>query len=145
MQRLKGKVAVVTGASRSIGRGAALVLSEEGATVYATGRSVRGEATRGLPRASIEDTAERVEERGGVAMAEHCDHTVDSQVQALFERAEREQGRLDILVTTHGKAMTPRRSTTRRSGSIYCGAGPGRSPRGCASTTRPAASPPGSW
>ena len=46
MQRLKGKIAVVTGASRGAGRGIALVLGEEGATVYVTGRSVRGASMR---------------------------------------------------------------------------------------------------
>lgn len=98
MRRLTGKVAVVTGASRSIGRGVALVLGEEGVTVYATGRSVRGEATRDLPRATVEDTAEMVSERGGVGIPVRCDHTVDAEVEVLFERVEREQGRLDILV-----------------------------------------------
>ena len=59
MQRLKGKVAVVTGASRGAGRGIALVLGEEGATVYVTGRSIRGASTRpDLPDTTIDDTAE---------------------------------------------------------------------------------------
>jgi len=68
MQRLKGKIAVVTGASRNAGRGIALVLGEEGATVYATGRSIRGEPTTDLPHTTIEDTAEQVTARGGVGI-----------------------------------------------------------------------------
>jgi len=99
MQRLKGKVAVVTGASRGGGRGIALVLGEEGAAVYVTGRSVRGASTRSeLPGTTIEDTAEQVTARGGVGIPARCDHTVDAEVEALFERVKQEQGRLDILV-----------------------------------------------
>lgn len=99
MQRLKRKVAVVTGASRGGGRGIALVLGEEGATVYVTGRSVRGASTRlNLPGTTIEDTAGQVTARGGVGISARCDHTVDAEVEALFERVKQEQGRLDILV-----------------------------------------------
>lgn len=98
MQRLKGKVAVVTGASRGGGRGIALVLGEEGATVYVTGRSVRGEPTpRNLPE-TIDETAEEITARGGVGIPVRCDHTVDAEVEALFERVQKEQGQLDILV-----------------------------------------------
>jgi len=98
MQRLKGKVAVVTGASRGGGRGIALVLGEEGAMVYVTGRSVRGEPTTGNLPGTIDETAEEVTARGGVGIPVLCDHTVDTEVEALFERVEQEQGRLDILV-----------------------------------------------
>lgn len=98
MQRLKGKAAVVTGASRGGGRGIALVLGEEGATVYVTGRSVRGEPTpRNLPE-TIDETAEMVTARGGAGIPVRCDHTVDAEVEALFEHVQKEQGQLDILV-----------------------------------------------
>lgn len=98
MQRLKNRIAVVTGASRGGGRGIALVLGEEGATVYVTGRSVRDNPTpEGLPE-TIDETAELVTARGGVGIPVRCDHTVDSEVGSLFERVEKEQGRLDILV-----------------------------------------------
>ena len=98
MQRLKDKVAVVTGASRNLGRGIALVLGEEGATVYVTGRSIRGEQTQDFPGANIEDTAEEVTARGGVGIPVRCDHSVDEEVKALFDRVKQEQGHLDILV-----------------------------------------------
>jgi len=94
---LHGKVAVVTGASRGAGRGIALVLGEAGATVYATGRSLRGSTTENLP-GSIDETAEAVTARGGQGIPVRCDHTVDAEVEALFQRVRSEQGRLDLLV-----------------------------------------------
>jgi NAD(P)-dependent dehydrogenase (short-subunit alcohol dehydrogenase family) len=97
-RRLRGKVALVTGASRGGGKGIALVLGEEGATVYVTGRSVRGEPTTLDRPGTIDDTAEEVSARGGTGIAVRCDHTVDAQVEALFGRIRSEQGRLDILV-----------------------------------------------
>src|SRR5262245_30274345 len=96
--RLRGKVVVVTGSSRGAGRGIALSLGEAGATVYATGRSVRGRLTTENLPGTIEETAEAVTARGGTGIPVQCDHTVDSDVEALFERVKREQGRLDLLV-----------------------------------------------
>ncbi len=98
MQRLKDKIAVVTGASRGGGRGIALVLGEEGATVYVTGRSVRGGPTTSNQPETIDETAEMVTARGGVGIPVCCDHMVDAQVEALFERVKQEQGQIDILV-----------------------------------------------
>jgi NAD(P)-dependent dehydrogenase (short-subunit alcohol dehydrogenase family) len=98
MQRLHGRVALVTGASRGGGKGIAMVLGEEGATVYVTGRSVRGKPTTLGRPGTIEDTAEEVTRRGGTGVAVRCDHTDDAQVDALFRRIHEEQGRLDLLV-----------------------------------------------
>lgn len=95
---LDGAVALVTGASRGVGRGIALALGDTGATVYVTGRSVRnGPRTENLP-GTIDDTADEVTARGGKGVAVRCDHTVDTAVKALFEQIEREQGRLELLV-----------------------------------------------
>jgi NAD(P)-dependent dehydrogenase (short-subunit alcohol dehydrogenase family) len=95
---LSGVVAVVTGSSRGVGRGIALALGDAGAKVYVTGRSSRaGEQTEGLP-GTVEDTAEEVGARGGEGVAVRCDHTVDADTEALFERVAAEDGRLDILV-----------------------------------------------
>ncbi|MFT4055409.1 MAG: SDR family NAD(P)-dependent oxidoreductase [Novosphingobium sp.] len=97
---LAGKVALVTGASRGIGKGIALVLAEQGATVYITGRTVK-EGDYYLP-GTVGGTAAECDARGrgsggrGVAVA--CDHNDDAAVAALFERIAQEQGRLDILV-----------------------------------------------
>ncbi|GAB3098371.1 SDR family NAD(P)-dependent oxidoreductase [Aestuariicella hydrocarbonica] len=96
MGTLTGKVAVVTGASRGIGKGIALALGEAGATVYVTGRTVtKGEYP--LP-GTVGETAEEVSRRGGQGVAVQVDHGNDEQVAALFEQVKREQGRLDILV-----------------------------------------------
>lgn len=95
---LQGKVALVTGASRGVGKGIALGLGEAGATVYITGRTVEeGQAAVNLP-GTIYHTAQEVEVLGGTAIAIRCDHRNDDEVQALLARIKAEQGRLDILV-----------------------------------------------
>ncbi len=89
-------VAVVTGASRGAGKGIALALGDIGATVYVTGRTQQ-EGDDPLP-GTVYATAEAVSARGGVGIPVVCDHADDAQVEALFQRIEREQGRLDLLV-----------------------------------------------
>ena len=101
MQSLKGKVAVVAGATRGAGRGIACMLGEAGATVYCTGRSVRGKPSDMNRPETIEETAEIVTDRGGIGIWAQVDHTEPDQVKALFERVKEEQeGRLDILVSS---------------------------------------------
>src|SRR2546421_12866322 len=97
MSLLRGRVAVVTGASRGVGKGIALALGEAGATVYVTGRSDAAGSTEGLP-GTICETADAVTQRGGQGVPVHCDHTADAEVDALFARITQEQGRLDLLV-----------------------------------------------
>jgi NAD(P)-dependent dehydrogenase (short-subunit alcohol dehydrogenase family) len=93
---LSGKVAVITGASRGIGKGMALALGAEGATVYVTGRTVTP-GSYSLP-GTVGETAEEITRRGGKGIAVPVDHADNEQVAALFEQVHREQGRLDILI-----------------------------------------------
>ncbi|MEU4311433.1 SDR family NAD(P)-dependent oxidoreductase [Nocardia sp. NPDC024068] len=96
MGSLTGRVAVVTGASRGIGKGIALALAAQGATVYVTGRTVTS-GEHPLP-GTIGETAAECGRRGGTGIAVRVDHGDDADVAALFERVGDEQGRLDILV-----------------------------------------------
>lgn len=98
MPSLTGKVALVTGASRGVGKGVALGLGEAGATVYLTGRTVEeGQAAVALS-GTIHQTAEEVRQLGGEAVPIQCDHRNDEEVEAVFHRIRAEQGHLDILV-----------------------------------------------
>jgi NAD(P)-dependent dehydrogenase (short-subunit alcohol dehydrogenase family) len=96
MGKLAGKVALVTGASRGIGKGIALALAAEGATVWITGRTVN-EGDYYLP-GTVGETARLCDERGGKGIAVACDHSDNDAVAALFGRITAESGRLDILV-----------------------------------------------
>lgn len=96
MADLKGRIAVVSGANRGVGRGIALGLAEAGATVYVTGRSSSGDE----PPAplTVEDTARAVDALGGCGIPVELDHSDDQAVAGLFRRIEAEAGRLDLLV-----------------------------------------------
>lgn len=91
-------VAIVTGASRGAGRGIALELGSAGAVVYVTGRSVDGEPTTDNVPGTVDRTAAEVTARGGQGIAVRCDHIVDADVSALFDRVRQDHGRLDLLV-----------------------------------------------
>lgn len=105
MVDLRGKVAVVTGASRGVGRGVAEGLGEAGATVYVTGRS---ESLDDPPaERTIQATAASVTALGGQGLAAAVDHNDDAAVEALFQRVAAEQGRLDVLVNNAYKIPDP--------------------------------------
>ncbi len=95
-KKLAGTIALVTGASRGAGKGIALALGAQGATVYITGRS-KHEGDAHLP-GTIYATADAVTDAGGKGIAVDCDHADDAQVAAAFAQIKREQEHLDILI-----------------------------------------------
>ncbi|RWN66523.1 MAG: SDR family NAD(P)-dependent oxidoreductase [Mesorhizobium sp.] len=96
--RLRGKVALVAGATRGAGRGIAVELGAAGATVYVTGRSTRGHPSEYTRPETIDETAELVSALGGKGIAVQVDHLISEDVRKLVDRIRAEQGRLDILV-----------------------------------------------
>jgi NAD(P)-dependent dehydrogenase (short-subunit alcohol dehydrogenase family) len=103
---LKGKVALVAGATRAAGRGIAIELGAAGATVYCTGRTTRGRPSEMQRPETIEETAALVTKAGGRGIAVRVDHLVPDEVRALVERIGSEQGRLHVLVNDIWGATT---------------------------------------
>jgi NAD(P)-dependent dehydrogenase (short-subunit alcohol dehydrogenase family) len=98
MKHLEGKITLVTGATRGIGKGIAIGLGEAGATVYITGRSLERSNSGNGVSGSLGETQSAVEEAGGVCIPVQVDHSDDEQVRLLFDRIQDEQGHLDLLV-----------------------------------------------
>ena len=91
---LEGKIALVTGATRGLGKGIAVGLGEAGATVYITGRTLESNDRSG----SLLETHSAVTAAGGICIPVQVDHSDDEQVRLLFDRIQDEQGKLDVLV-----------------------------------------------
>jgi len=92
---LSGRVALVTGASKNIGKGMAVEVGAAGAVTYLTARTL--DDTPGAI-GSLRRTAKEIEARGGTAIPLRCDHTDDADVERVFDRIQKEQGRLDLVV-----------------------------------------------
>src|SRR4029453_3415630 len=99
-QPLARRVALVAGATRGAGRGIARALAEAGATVYCTGRSVKGRPSPYKRPETIDETAAMIKDAGGSAIAVRVDHTVESEVKALFRRILRAHKRIDIVANS---------------------------------------------
>ena len=93
MSNFKDKVAVVTGASRSIGRGIALALAREGCAVVVNFSKSKEEA---------EEVVNTIREMGGKAIAVKCDVSRRDEVEAMFKATVEEYGKVDILVNNAG-------------------------------------------
>ena len=105
--RLDGRVAIVTGAGKGIGRGIALAFAEAGADVVCAART----------QSDIEETAEEVRRRGTRAVAQTCDVTSTEELEALVARAEGDLSRVDVLVNNAGG--TPPRSALETSEAFF--------------------------
>lgn len=95
---LTGKIALVAGATRGAGRGIAVQLGAAGATVYVTGRTIRGQRSEMNRPETIEDTAALVDQAGGRGISVRVDHLVPDEVRALVARIGADHGALHILV-----------------------------------------------
>jgi NAD(P)-dependent dehydrogenase (short-subunit alcohol dehydrogenase family) len=95
---LRGRIAVVTGATRGAGRGIAAALGEAGATVICTGRTTRSARSEYNRPETIEETAELVTQLGGQGIAAAVDHLDPDQVRALAEQIRTRHGDIDVLV-----------------------------------------------
>ena len=96
MGKLDSRVAIVSGASRGIGRDIAVVFAREGARVVVAARTEREGDYR--ISGSIDTTVERIRTEGGVAIGVRCDVTKDEEIEDLVKRTMDEYGRVDILV-----------------------------------------------
>ena len=95
---LARRIALVAGATRGAGRGIARALAEAGATVYCTGRSVKGRRSPYKRPETIDETAAIINAAGGRAIAVRVDHTREPEVKALFRRILRAHKRIDVVV-----------------------------------------------
>ena len=100
MQKLTDKVAIITGASRGLGKAMAIELAREGASIAVAARTV--EAGRGPLPGTIHETVETIKKLGGEARAVQCDVTDENDVTAMVRQVTQHYGRIDILINNAG-------------------------------------------
>lgn len=98
MNRLNGKVALVTGATRGIGKGIVVALAKAGAIVFFTGRTVKENEGAVNLKGSLKETERLVRENGGIAIGLKCDHTNDKEVEEVINAIDQKHNKIDILV-----------------------------------------------
>jgi NAD(P)-dependent dehydrogenase (short-subunit alcohol dehydrogenase family) len=98
--KLVDKVAIVTGASRGLGKAMAIELAREGASVAVAARTV--EAGKGPLPGTIHETVNEIKKLGGKAMAVRCDVSKEEDVVLMVDQVEREYGAVDIMVNNAG-------------------------------------------
>ncbi len=104
MKPLEGKIALVTGGTRNVGKGIALGLGEFGATVYVTGRSITDKDVKGITKA------------GGKGIALVCNHKNDEDVKKVFQHIKEKEGELNILVNNAWSGYNRLRNRTKYKG-----------------------------
>jgi len=100
MQKLTDKIAIITGASRGLGKAMAVELAKEGARVAVVARTV--EAGKGSLPGTIHETIETIIKMGGEARAVQCDVTDENDVTAMVRQIKKHYGRIDILINNAG-------------------------------------------
>ncbi len=100
---LDGQIALVTGATRGIGKGIAIELAINGAKVYFTGRSTRNDPQS---PGTLAATQEEITKAGGLGVGIRCDHHEDAQVAEVFDRIRGDDGRIDLLVNNATAEMS---------------------------------------
>jgi len=111
---LEHNIALVTGASRGLGKAVAFELAQAGAHVICTARSTRGSSTQSeLPDTTIEDTVDAILAAGGSAEAMRCDHTDPAQVETLVKYIADTYGKVDILVNNAWGGHDPHDESVR--------------------------------
>ena len=100
MQQLTDKVAIITGASRGLGKAMAIELAMDGASVAVAARTVK--AGQGPLPGTIHETVETIKKMGGKALAVQCDVTDEKDVTAMVRKITKLYGRIDILINNAG-------------------------------------------